>query len=113
MTLTIPQGTYLITSSNETVRTSAAKVCVAAPDKLIRRLSNHFRHKIAVELREASALFRFAEGTAELVVGEECLRCYCAAAQVEALREIEETIERHLLGMETGVTPPLIWARAA
>ncbi len=87
---------------------SNTSLTLADPARLLRRLSNHFRHKIAVLDAQDFSLFDFGIGTCELRNDATQLHCACAAANLPDLAAIEETIERHLAGM-SGADVTVAW----
>lgn len=85
--------------------TSRAEVKLPAPARTLRRLCKHFSHKVRAEWQEASGEVDFGIGVCEFRVEADTLRCACRAGSAADLRDIEETIERHL-GPMSGLTDP-------
>lgn len=76
-------------SSRATVPTSEAA-------KYIKRLCNHFAHKLPVELTEDSGVLRFDFGTCRLNATPDALLMDAEAADAEALERLQNVIVSHL-----------------
>lgn len=88
---------------------SAAAFALEDAGKILNRLSNHFRHKLPVQKHTDAAVFCFVEGNAELRADGGTLFCTCSSDENEYLREIEDTIERHISGMAGVVIDTGAW----
>lgn len=88
---------------------STAHILLPDPEKIRRRLGSHFHHKIAVTVHEQFSCLDFGIGTCEMRSNGQLLRFDCAAETGQDLQDIQQTIERHLLGMASVTRDQIQW----
>lgn len=96
---------------NVNVPKSTASVCLPDPEKIRRRLGSHFHHKIAVTVEEHFSHLDFGIGTCNMRSLGQSLRFDCTAGTGQDLLDIEQTLERHLLGMAPVTRDKIQWQR--
>ncbi|WP_207884813.1 DUF2218 domain-containing protein [Pseudomonas sp. 30_B] len=75
-----------------------SRATVATPDasRYLKRLCNHFAHKLPVELTENRGVLRFDFGTCRLHATPEALLMDAEAADSEALERLQNVVVSHL-----------------
>lgn len=75
-----------------------SRATVATPDasRYLKRLCNHFAHKLPVELTENRGVLRFDFGTCRLHTTPEALLMDAEAADAEALERLQNVVVSHL-----------------
>lgn len=92
---------------------STAQVLLSDPEKIRRRLGSHFHHKIAVTVHEQFTCLDFGIGICEMRSDGQLLRFACAADTGQDLQDIQQTIERHLLGMASVTRDQIQWQQGS
>ena len=115
--MTIVSGRY-----HETVEVSKLSVVNLYPEskqssldtkdakRYLLRLCKHFQHKVPTQWTEADALITFEEGICMLKANEDSLWMRCEADNQHDLREITDTIDRHLAVFVRDDSFALNWA---
>lgn len=88
---------------------STTHVFLPDPEKIRRRLGSHFHHKIAVTVHEQFSCLDFGIGTCEMRSNGQSLRFDCVAGTGQDLQDIQQTLERHLLGMASVTREQIHW----
>lgn len=75
-----------------------SRATVATPDasRYLKRLCNHFAHKLPVELTEDRGVLRFDFGTCRLHATPDALLMDAEAADSEALERLQSVVVSHL-----------------
>ena len=76
--------------------TSWTRVYLDAPARTLHRLCKHFSHKVNAEWNDRRGEVDFGTGHCELRADGGFLHCICRSEHGGDLRDIEDTIERHL-----------------
>ena len=100
-------------SSSDTALLGAqATVVIPTPARYMRRLANHFRHRITVDIQPESATLQFPEGSGTLEArgGELLLRL--EARSSETLARYQEVVSRHLKQVAPDETFEVNWTTA-
>ncbi|MBB4861888.1 hypothetical protein HNP46_000725 [Pseudomonas nitritireducens] len=76
----------------------ASHATVATPEaaKYLKRLCNHFAHKLPVELTEERGVLTFDFGTCRLQATAEELQLQAEAATAESLERLQSVVVSHL-----------------
>ncbi len=92
---------------------SRASLILTAPERTLHRLCKHFSHKVTAEWQGTKGQVDFTVGACTLNATAQQLQLTCWARSCDALREIEQTLERHIGPLSgQGQNPPkLIWQR--
>ncbi|WP_347331545.1 DUF2218 domain-containing protein [Marinimicrobium locisalis] len=98
---------------NTDILTSRAQVPLDSPARTLHRLCKHFSHKVSARWDEARGEVDFGIGQCELRAEGPLLHCLCRSQAPVDLRDIEDTIERHLGPMSgQAKNPPAVrWER--
>lgn len=98
---------------NTDILTSRAQVPLDSPARTLHRLCKHFSHKVSARWDEARGEVDFGIGQCELRAEGQLLHCLCHSQAPTDLRDIEDTIERHLGPMSgQAKNPPAVrWER--
>lgn len=83
-------------SSDAGLHTAQATVVIPTPARYMRRLANHFRHRITVALQPESATLQFPEGSGTLEARDGELLLRLEARSPETLARYQEVVSRHL-----------------
>ncbi|KAF1060861.1 MAG: hypothetical protein GAK45_02398 [Pseudomonas citronellolis] len=75
---------------------SRAEVATAEGARYLKRLCNHFAHKLPVEQSETEAVLRFDFGTCRLQVEPQALLLSAEAADEAVLQRLQEVVVSHL-----------------
>jgi len=75
---------------------SQATVATLDAGRYLKRLCNHFAHKLPVELTEDRGVLRFEFGTCRLHATPEALLMEAEAADAEALERLQSVVVSHL-----------------
>lgn len=75
-----------------------SRATVTTPDaaRYLKRLCNHFAHKLPVELTEDRGVLRFDFGTCRLHATPQALEMDAEAADAEALERLQNVVVSHL-----------------
>ncbi|AGI21980.1 DUF2218 domain-containing protein [Pseudomonas sp. MT3] len=75
-----------------------SRATVATPDaaRYLKRLCNHFAHKLPVELTEDRGVLRFDFGTCRMQATSEALLMDAEADDAEALQRLQGVVVSHL-----------------
>lgn len=76
--------------------TSHADVITPDGARYLKRLCNHFAHKLPVELSEDRGVLRFDFGTCRLQADDTVLHLQAEAADGEALVRLQQVVVSHL-----------------
>ena len=90
---------------------STTVIPLPEPEKILQRLSRHFRHKIPVEIQQGYSRLDFGIGICELRCTVAIMCCNCFSEKKEDLADIELTMERHLSNMAP-LSSPIAWQPA-
>lgn len=89
-----------------------ATVVIATPARYLRRLANHFRHRITVDLQPEAATLHFQDGTGTLAAHGEELVMRLEARDPEVLARYQEVVTRHLKQVAPKETFEVNWTAA-
>jgi len=92
---------------------SQATVIIPTPARYLRRLANHFKHRITVDLQPEAATLHFPDGTGTLAARGEELLMRLEARDPEILVRYQEVVSRHLKQMAPEETFEVNWSAAA
>ncbi len=100
------------TASGAAPTGAQAIVVIPTPARYLRRLANHFRHRITVDLQPETATLHFPEGlgTLEARGGELLMRL--EARSLEALARYQEVVGRHLKQVAPDEAVDVHWSAA-
>lgn len=92
---------------------SHAQLQLPEAARTLRRLCKHFSHKVMTECSDTEGRVVFAEGYCRLQASGQQLHLECGAKNLQELREIELTLERHLPAMAGAASEPaeIHWQR--
>ncbi|WP_232301256.1 DUF2218 domain-containing protein [Gilvimarinus agarilyticus] len=92
---------------------SRASLVLTTPARTLHRLCKHFSHKVTARWQDNTGHVDFAIGECTLTATTEQLQLTCWARSYDELREIEQTLERHIGPMsgQHQQPPKLIWHR--
>jgi hypothetical protein len=90
---------------------STTSVFLPDPEKIRRRLGSHFHHKIAVTVDDCFSCLDFGTGSCKMRSDGQLLHFDCIADTVQDLLDIQQTLERHLLGMVPVTCEHIQWQR--
>ncbi|MDF3933086.1 DUF2218 domain-containing protein [Pseudomonas citronellolis] len=76
--------------------TSRAEVATPDGARYLKRLCNHFAHKLPVELTEDSGVLRFDFGTCRLRADASALHMQAEAEDAESLARLQQVVVSHL-----------------
>lgn len=89
---------------------SQATVVIPTPERYLRRLANHFRHRITVDLQPEDATLHFPDGTGTLAARGAELVMRIEARGPEALARYQEVVSRHLKQVASKETFEVHWS---
>ncbi|MBX2847268.1 MAG: DUF2218 domain-containing protein [Acidiferrobacterales bacterium] len=72
------------------------KLPMSDANKIMKRLCKHFSHKVHVSIGENDASIRFDEGFCNILAGEKDITFICASNDTADLKDITDTIDRHV-----------------
>ncbi|EWC40872.1 DUF2218 domain-containing protein [Pseudomonas stutzeri] len=78
---------------------STAHIVEQNPERLIKRLCNHWRHKFAVQLDEQGGVIELPLGRCSLRWGEGCLDAELQCADQQQLQRLQTVAADHLIRM--------------
>ncbi|WP_313054462.1 DUF2218 domain-containing protein [Pseudomonas lopnurensis] len=81
------------------MHTSHARIVAANPQRLIKRLCNHWRHKFPVQLDEQSGVIELPLGQCSLSAGEGYLDARLQAPDQEQMHRMQTVVADHLARM--------------
>ena len=85
------------------------KTAYGAP--YMKRLCNHFSHKVPAVASGNQGSIEFPFGVCQIEVDEEQMRFSLEVAKVENMERAENVVERHLLQLANGDEPEVAWVR--
>ncbi len=85
-----------------TLKTEQAKM-------YLQRQCKHFSHKVEVKYNETDALITFEEGICIMKANHQALYLRCEANSPSDLKEITDTMDRHMEGFARGETFDMQW----
>ncbi|HEV7256970.1 MAG TPA: DUF2218 domain-containing protein [Bosea sp. (in: a-proteobacteria)] len=92
-------------------RHSHADVVTDNASRYLQQLCKHFSHKVEVTFDETAGHVIFSIGHCRLTAHAGLLRLALGAPDAEALSELEQVIERHLLRFAFRETLSIAWCR--
>ncbi|CAA0097135.1 Uncharacterised protein [BD1-7 clade bacterium] len=106
-------------SAPNSASVSADEVCVISsvviddPSRALKRMCKHFAHKVSADWDDHEGTVDFAMGRCRMRALDETLRFICSAPSASELREITETIDRHVLHFLKARSAAPIWQPCA
>lgn len=88
---------------------SHAHIVAENPERLIKRLCNHWRHKFPVQLHEQGGDIELPIGRCSLRVAEGYVDAQLASADQEQLLRLQTVVADHLLRMAGGEPLSIDW----
>ncbi|MGM0824640.1 MAG: DUF2218 domain-containing protein [Pseudomonadota bacterium] len=88
---------------------SRAEIATPSGERLMKRLCNHWSHKLDVEHSGQEAKIAFATGTCLMRADAETLAVAIETLEEEHLDELEGVVERHLVRMAGDEALVIIW----
>ncbi|MCW3148100.1 DUF2218 domain-containing protein [Stutzerimonas stutzeri] len=91
------------------MHTTDARIVAANPDRLIKRLCNHWRHKFPVQLNEHGGDIELPIGQCSLRAGEGWLDARLQASDPEQLQRLQTVVADHLVRMAGDEPLEIAW----
>ena len=92
---------------------SQAEIATPLASRYLQQLCKHFAHKLPVTFDPRQGRIEFDAGTCELAATADLLTLRVAAADAEALAQLEQVVARHLERFAFREQPQVAWAPPA
>lgn len=90
-----------------------ARVFTVHASRYLQQLCKHFAHKIPAEFDEANGHLAFPIGECRLLAGAGRLDLFLAAADDDAMHQLEDVVARHLVRFAFREDLAIVWHRDA
>ena len=91
------------------LRRSSAEIATGSASRYLQQLCKHFGHKVEASFDDRVGSVRFSIGDCRLVAQGEVLRISLDAPDPEALLELQDVLERHLVRFAFRETLSIQW----